>query len=358
MRHFLVVLLAAAAVLLLGAGPAAAHGRGSDATNFSSRITSAPNLPGVEWRIYGGDEYLAVSSPQVEVVVLGYEGEPYLRVGPEGVFENRNSAATYLNQERYAEVTVPAGVGPDVPPEWVKVSDESSYALHHHHIHWMAQSEPPAVRDNPGEAVVVNPEWTVPFEVDGQAYEVTGELLWIPPPPVWPWLLGALVVLSVPVLLGLRSQPVDADRWPALARPAAGVLAVVSLANVVHLVDDLVATPQPLPVALIAGVQTLLFIGIGLFSAVRGWQAREGAFTALGVGSAAILVGQGLLYVSVLGASQTASVFPGVVTRAVVAASLAQVVPVAATAVIGTRRLLPQPAPVRPKRAITGSPDA
>jgi hypothetical protein len=119
------------------------------------------------------------------------------------------------------------------------------------------------------------------------------------------------------------------------------LLGLVALANLTHLADDLFAVDLPGPTVAFAALQTSLFIGIAAFGALRGWQAREGAFTAIGVGAAALLIGQGLLYAATLTASQTASVWPPAITRAVVALSLVQALPLGIVAVVGTRRLLP-----------------
>lgn len=335
------LLVATIATLVLPATPAFAHGRGSDATNFSATIRSAPEVPGVSWEVYGNDEYLSVTNTsEREVIIEGYEGEPYLRVGPDGVFENRLSPAAYLNNERYGQVPVPPEADPRAAPDWVKVSDGDTWLWHDHRIHWMAFGVPPAVAEDPSTETVVYEEWVVPVTVDGEPSAVTGQLRWVPPPSPWPWLAGALLV-TLPALAGLRTQPVSDDRWPGLVRPAAVVLAVLAVLNLVHLADDLFAVPLPGWTIALATSQTLLFILIAGFGALRAWQAREGAFTALGVGASALLVGQGLLYLGVLTTSQTASILPTAVTKAVVALSLVQAIPLGIVTVVGTRRLLP-----------------
>ncbi|WP_370327243.1 hypothetical protein [Euzebya sp.] len=204
------------------------------------------------------------------------------------------------------------------------MADGPSYAYHDHRIHWMALTEPPAVAADPGAEQLVN-AWTVPFTVGSETYELAGELVWIPGPSPWPWLLAALLVVSAPVAWGLRRTRPDRDAvtWRGLSTPAGVTLLVLALANGIHLVDDLFATPIPLAESAVSAVQTLLFIAIAAFGAIRAIQGGEGAFTALGVGSGAVFIGQGLLYAAVLSASQTASVFPGWLTRAVIAASLA-----------------------------------
>ncbi len=330
-------------LLVLGAlaGPAAAHGRGSDATNYSSTITSSPDLQGVEFRTYGGDEYLGVTNTSdAEIVIEGYQQEPYLRVGPDGVFENRQSPATYINAERYGGNT-PEGVDPAAEPEWVRVGDGPTVLWHDHRIHWMSPQLAPAITD-PDVATTVYEEWAVPFGVGEVDYEVVGTLRWVPGSSPWPWLAAALV-LVLPALAGLRTRPTSAERWPGLSRPAAVVLGIVGLLNLAHLIDDLVAVPLPWGTRALSAGQTALFVAIGLFGAVKGWQAREGAFTALGVGAGALFIGQGALYLGsgALTTSQTASVFPLELTRIVIALSAAQAIPLLLVAVLGTRRTLP-----------------
>src|SRR5687767_7036239 len=122
-RRLLTVSLLAFLTTAAVAGPASAHGRGGESTNFLSTILQAPQQEGVTWEIYGGDQYLAVTNTSdVELTVTGYQDEPYLRIGPEGVFENRASEAAYVNTDRYGEVgTIPPDVGPEEEPRWTKV---------------------------------------------------------------------------------------------------------------------------------------------------------------------------------------------------------------------------------------------
>ncbi len=339
-----VLAVAVAVLAVLFATPASAHGRGSDATDFRSSVVAQPQAPDVHWRVYGADEFLSVENgADEELIVEGYQGEPYLRVGPEGVFVNQNSEATYLNAERFANVVPPPNARADAQPDWQQVSDATSWLWHDHRIHWMSPAPPPQVQGQEGR-VLVQP-WTVPFRVADRRYEVAGELWWEPGPSPWPWLLGALV-LTAPALAGLRrggrgdNDPRGREgRWQSMTRPPAAVLGVVALLNLTHLLDDLLAVPLPGPTKALAALQTTMFIAVGLFGALRAWQGGEGAFTALGVGAGAILVGQGLLYVPVLGSSQTASVFPDWLARGVVSLSLAQCLPVGTVAVVGTRLL-------------------
>jgi hypothetical protein len=308
------------ALLLVGltAAPAFAHTRASTATNFDSRITEAPQVPGVTWRLYPGGEYLEVTNTgSAALTVLGYDGEPYLRIGPDGVERNRNSPATYRNRERYGDVAIPPRADPDAAPDWEHLSQRPRYAWFDHRAHWM-----------PGQTVSGVETWTVPFTHDDRTLTVTGTLRWEPGPPWWPWVLAALV-LTAPALTGRRA--------------AAAVVAVVALVNLAHLPDELAALPVPTLDVVFGVLHNVLFIGAGLAGAGLAWRGRTTSLLPLGIGAGAVLFHQGLLQLSQLGASQLATIWPPAVIRMLVALSLAQAVWVAAVIVAGLRRA-PQPA--------------
>lgn len=322
-------------LLVAPVAPALAHGRSSDATNYDSRILSSPDAQDVTFQMHGGDEYLSVeNSGDVELLVLGYEDEPWLRVGSDGVFANRRSSATYVNDDRYAEVAVPDTVDPTAEPEWERVSDGNSWYWHDHRTHFMAPTLPPVIREDPSRERLVQ-EWTVPVLIGDSTTAVNGELWWVPGPSPWPWMAAGLL-LSLPALAGVRSEFATAKS----VRPAAVVLAIVAVINLVHFADDLFAAPAPLASRIFTAVQTALFIAIALFGALRGWQSRDGAFTALGVGSAAAFLGQGLLYLPALSSSQLDSVAPDLLGRLAIGVSIGQVLPVGLVAILGARRAL------------------
>ena len=97
------MLAAAVSWLVVGAGavPAAVHTvGGAQASNYQTRIRAIePPVAGLRVEVVDAGARLRNTTGQ-EVVVLGDAGEPYLRVGPAGVFENRRSPATYRNRVR------------------------------------------------------------------------------------------------------------------------------------------------------------------------------------------------------------------------------------------------------------------
>ncbi len=212
----------AAVGLVLGAGPAAADA--AEPGDFSSAVTSVEPDPGTfTVATAGGDSFLVLTVDEgTEVVVLGYEGEPYLRFSAEGTVEqNLNSPATYINDDRYgANDLAPSRLqGVDVTtlePDWEEVAGDGSFAWHDHRTHEM-RPDSPVPR---GESYA----WSAPvvLQVDGSPVEVNGEITFEADVSPLPWFALALLVGLGLVLL--------AGRMPEVVPPA-GVAVVAALAT-------------------------------------------------------------------------------------------------------------------------------
>ena len=87
----------ALAVTIATAAPAAADPAGP--TDFQTEIVAVePAVPTIDLRMIGGDSFIEMEvQPGVDVVVIGYRGEPYLWFAADGrVYENDRSPSTYL----------------------------------------------------------------------------------------------------------------------------------------------------------------------------------------------------------------------------------------------------------------------
>ena len=196
MRRMAAVLAAA----LVACPAAAGHGDGA-ARGFTSTVTAiAPALAGLDVQVLQGDDELRVRNDSGrELLIEGYDGEPYLRFDPDGgVFRNARSPATYLNQERYGGVDVPASASAKAAPRWERVSRGRSYDWHDHRIHWMSPIDPPKVRrasDRPHHVF----DWTVPGTAAGAALAIRGSLDYEPPPASSfdPLLIAPVVALAL-----------------------------------------------------------------------------------------------------------------------------------------------------------------
>jgi hypothetical protein len=104
LRRVLAVAGAALAGTVLLAPPASAHagpgGSHVPASNYRSRVFRiAPAVPGLEVRtIDAGARLELVNHTGHDVIVLGYQGEPYLRIGTGPPEVNVRSPAAYLNR--------------------------------------------------------------------------------------------------------------------------------------------------------------------------------------------------------------------------------------------------------------------
>src|SRR5207245_1732593 len=95
--------LALAAVVLAALAPAAlAHGGNPDYRSVIDRVT--PKVPDVSFRVLSYDSYFELLDQHGhEVVIYGYENEPYARILRDGTVQvNQRSPATYLNDSRFA----------------------------------------------------------------------------------------------------------------------------------------------------------------------------------------------------------------------------------------------------------------
>lgn len=193
------VLAVAAALLALAASaPALAH---EGSPNFLSVIRAAPQAEGLHLEVLNRDDRLAlVNRTGRDVLVLGYLDEPYARIAADGtVSVNRNSEATYTNDERYG-AEVPDGVDPKAPPRWKVVDRSGRFEWHDHRIHWMSRSDPPQVTDPDVRTKVF--DWSVPLRVDGRPAAIAGELFWTPIDDGGGAPVGAIAGLVALVLLG------------------------------------------------------------------------------------------------------------------------------------------------------------
>ena len=161
--------------------PAALADAGSP--NYRSKLVAvAPATKGLTIRVVDGDDALELrNATGRNVMVPGYEGEPYLRFLANGRVEvNVNSPAKYLNEERYGAVTVPKAASATSKPRWQLVSERGSYVWHEHRIHWMSTEQPPRVKENGGKTFMKVFDWRVPVKVGVQRVKVTGTLWWVP----------------------------------------------------------------------------------------------------------------------------------------------------------------------------------
>jgi hypothetical protein len=215
----------AGVVAALGVGtPAFAHSADVPAaSDFRCRVTGiSPALPGLTVRaISAGTELELVNHTGRAIEVLGYSGEPYLRVGPDGVFQNANSPAAYTNETLRGGPAPPASAGAAAAPDWQRLSTTPAVVWHDHRA-----SGTGAVPGDGGGSPERILSWSVPLRDGVRVFAVTGTLDWVPRPATATWWAGCLLLAAAVAVLG-RWRP----RWAGAASIVAGVAAVAYAAG-------------------------------------------------------------------------------------------------------------------------------
>jgi hypothetical protein len=218
-------------VLIVMAQPASAHtvsGQGS--TNFQSRVLSiSPALPTLSAKMVELGSLIQITwTGSDDLIVKGYDGEPYLRLGPDGIWRNRLSTATYLNSTRYGAITIPPYANDQAAPDWVKISSGHTIVYHDHRTHWMGGVLPTGVRTSPGTfQTVFQKPWQISLTEAGRPITITGQLYWVPGVSPWPWVALIIALLALGILAGVNRR----WAWALLA-----ITALIVAADVLHAV--------------------------------------------------------------------------------------------------------------------------
>lgn len=318
------VLVAVFVVLL--AGPARAHvAGGAEPTNYRVAVTSVPEQVAVQVGVGGQWVRVTVAAgASGPVEVLGYAGEPFLRISPDGVRLNQRSAVAGDNPRLAAGGSSgsPAAPDADARPQWTSAAKSGSLA-------WTDD------RTSTGTG-----RWRLPLRVDGESVDITGTRTDVPPPSPWPWVGGLLAVSVAAAVLGWRT------RWEP---PAAVALAAAVLASAAHLAGAALA---PGPGSATSTWLSVLFTGalcwpIAAIALVLVLRRREHAPFAVAVAGAVFAVVTGPDDLAVLWRSQLPFAGPEMLERALVVVTVGLG---AGLAVAGLRKLRRYNPPAVPAR--------
>jgi hypothetical protein len=241
----LVVLVAGLA--LAAPGTAGAHLRTSRAAvDYRATVSQlGPPLAGaVAVRVYRADLALGLTAlGGHRVVVLGYLGEPFLRLGSSGVSVNAAS---------------PTAAGARLTPPHRRSG----------HPVWRLRSRRPSViwhdaRVRGLPSGVTARRWAVPLLVDGRRTRLEGTIQRVDAPSAWPWLaLGALFAAVTGALLALRPQQL-------LRTACAGLGAVAAAATLTSAIGFALASTAS-EGTWIEGANEAVFALVGAAFIVRG----------------------------------------------------------------------------------------
>lgn len=157
--------------------------------------------------------------PRLTVIVLGYNGVPYLRFSRRGVQANTNSSMYYLNLT--PPVNPPPSFTRGKPVRWRLISGGHQYEWHDGRLGALATVAVAASTRYVGR-------WQIPLEVDGRLVSMSGPVLHRPAPSIlWFW---PIVVVLACFLAGLRVRSPELDRRVARALGIVALLAFVTVA--------------------------------------------------------------------------------------------------------------------------------
>jgi hypothetical protein len=214
-RHWAALAAITSVLVLIPAPSALAHAGGNP--NYRSVIDRVtPKVPGVIFEVLAYDAYLELRDQHGhEVVIYGYEGEPYARVlKDETVQVNERSPAYYLNDTRYPTEEVPPIADAKAPPRWKTVGSGGTFLWHDHRMHYGSPAVPGQVTDQSRKTKIF--DYEIPLRIDGRRGAIDGTLYWVgaPNPSKLPFILGGiafLVVGGAAVLIVRRRRGADDD---------------------------------------------------------------------------------------------------------------------------------------------------
>lgn len=206
-RRRLLLLVVLATLLVTPVRSAGAHEEVPGIRN--ELVEVEPALPPgitVQVVISAADQLVVANTSDEVLEVPGADGEPFLRIGPDGVAANFQSPTWHRTLNPDEGGALPPEADADAAPRFVRVSTEPSWGWFDHRLHVTAVRTAPAVE--PGETVVLE-EWAVPMRVGGAEFVVRGRRVYSRP-------TGAFVATIASVPDGVRAA-VLAGPVPAIA---------------------------------------------------------------------------------------------------------------------------------------------
>ncbi|GIF15462.1 hypothetical protein [Actinoplanes teichomyceticus] len=190
------LILATAGATIVPATPAFAHGgEGANVTSYRTEITGVTGpLDGLSVRtVEGGARLELTNDTGRPIEVLGYSGEPYLEIRPDGVYRNAASPAAYLNETLAGDTPVPATADPTTAPAWQRISAGTTVRWHDQRTHWLGPARPPQAVADPDHSHRLR-DWAVPLRDQARVFEIRGTLDYEPPPLTWAWWVGVVLL--------------------------------------------------------------------------------------------------------------------------------------------------------------------
>lgn len=166
--------------LTVGASPAEAHTVGPQLLSRFDAIS--PPAPGVSYQILstGAAPYVTVAvSGDHTFQIFGLLGEPFIRIGPDGVQVNRSSPSVeFMITDPTRVLTLPAAATQQ--PRWETVSTDTLYHYYERRAEWPHIGQPKEAQALGRRAIVYR--FRIPASYDGRPVAIVGHVTWVPSP--------------------------------------------------------------------------------------------------------------------------------------------------------------------------------
>ena len=164
-----------AQALTISGGFEAMEGHG----HFSTQLDNTPEADGLEIRMFDGlvPGMLARNTTDEILRIPGRQGEPFLEIGPKGVFGNERSPDFYVSGGQTVR-RVPAIADPTAPPRWERLSSEPVWSWLEYRARLPARSHQRADLGTARHTVL---SWSTPVTLGDEPFEIEGHVEWIPP---------------------------------------------------------------------------------------------------------------------------------------------------------------------------------
>ncbi|MDQ3963725.1 MAG: hypothetical protein M3277_07440 [Actinomycetota bacterium] len=165
--------------------------------HFVTRIVERIEIEGLVLRLFDGlvPAIFVRNDTDRVLAVPGRSGEPFLRIGPRGVFGNLRSPDFYAAGSQTVR-DVPVSADPRAEPRWERLSDQPVWQWLEYRARLPAGAQQRAGLGSERKTVL---SWTTPLTLGDDPYELTGEVEWLPPRGLHPEDGPALWLLVVPI---------------------------------------------------------------------------------------------------------------------------------------------------------------
>ena len=212
--------VAATIFLAMAAAPALAYQTAPNSSGdarYRSVITRVdPPTPGLSASILGHDNLVRLENRSAgTVVVLGYSGDQYARLLPDGTVQlNLRSPAFYLNEYRFGDQRVPSYADTRAAPQWRTMDHSGELLWHDHRIHVAKGAGTPS--GTPRNTLLRS--YRIPLLVGSRPTTLAGRLYWMGGSGRTSWELFALPPLALVLALLAFDSVRRARRGHALPR--------------------------------------------------------------------------------------------------------------------------------------------